>query len=93
MTIHLPEELESSVRAEVLRGHFASEEDFVTEAVREYLNRRQPHRRDAQPVPDQTASSLGSIGAMRDAAEELDEIVADAMKRRQPETWRDISVE
>ena len=38
-------------------------------------------------------SGLGSIGAMRDAADELDEIVADAMKRRQEETWRDISVE
>jgi hypothetical protein len=30
---------------------------------------------------------------MRDAADELDAIVADAMKQRQQETWRDISVE
>jgi hypothetical protein len=30
---------------------------------------------------------------MRDAAAELDEIVADAMKKRREETWRDISVE
>lgn len=35
----------------------------------------------------------GSIGFMRDAAEELDEIVADAMKQRREEQWRDIPVE
>jgi hypothetical protein len=44
----------------------------------------------ARPRPD---AGLGSIGAMRDAADELDEIVADAMKRRQQETWRDVPVE
>ena len=30
---------------------------------------------------------------MRDAADELDEIVADAMKHRREEKWRDVSVE
>jgi len=29
MTIHLPEDLERSIRAEVLSGHFASEDDLV----------------------------------------------------------------
>jgi Arc/MetJ-type ribon-helix-helix transcriptional regulator len=37
MTIHLPPELESSIRAEVLSGHFASEDDMVAAAVRDYL--------------------------------------------------------
>jgi putative addiction module CopG family antidote len=34
MTIHLPEDLEHYVRAKVQSGHFASEEDAITEAVR-----------------------------------------------------------
>lgn len=37
MTIHLPKDLESSIRAEVLSGHFASEDDRVAAAVREYF--------------------------------------------------------
>jgi Arc/MetJ-type ribon-helix-helix transcriptional regulator len=34
MTIHLPEDLERFVRAEVLCGHFVSEEDAITQALR-----------------------------------------------------------
>jgi len=41
MTIHLPEDLERSIRAEVLSGHFASEDDLVAAAVRDYLGRQQ----------------------------------------------------
>jgi Arc/MetJ-type ribon-helix-helix transcriptional regulator len=41
MTIHLPNDLENSVRAEVLSGHFASEEDVVTAIVRDYFQRKQ----------------------------------------------------
>lgn len=37
MTIHLPEDLESSVRAAVQGGRFATEDEMVAEAVREYL--------------------------------------------------------
>jgi Arc/MetJ-type ribon-helix-helix transcriptional regulator len=33
MTIHLPEDLERFVKAEVLRGHFDSEEDAITQAL------------------------------------------------------------
>ena len=39
--IHLPPELENSIRAEVLSGHFASEADMVAAAVRDYLRRQQ----------------------------------------------------
>jgi Arc/MetJ-type ribon-helix-helix transcriptional regulator len=49
MTIHLPADLASSIRAEVLSGHFASEEDLVAAAVREYLRRR---REQARPMAD-----------------------------------------
>ena len=41
MIIHLPHDLESSVRAEVMSGHFASEDDMVAAAVRDYLQRRE----------------------------------------------------
>ncbi len=37
MTVHLPEDLESSVRAEVDRGRFASVDEVVAEAVRTYF--------------------------------------------------------
>ena len=37
MTINLPKDLESSVRAEVLSGHFPSEDDLVAAAVRAFL--------------------------------------------------------
>ena len=45
MTIHLPHDLESSVRAEVMSGHFASEDDMVAAAVRDYLQRRKDQPR------------------------------------------------
>jgi Arc/MetJ-type ribon-helix-helix transcriptional regulator len=90
MTIHLPKDLETFIRAEVLSGHFASEEDFVTEAVREYLRILQAKPQPAQPAAMDATGSLGSIGAMRDADDELEEIVADAMKRRREEPWREI---
>jgi Arc/MetJ-type ribon-helix-helix transcriptional regulator len=83
MTIHLPEDLERSVLAQVESGQFRSADDLVAHAVRSYLQ---------QPKAPQADPSLGSIGAMRDAADELDQIVADAMKHRREETVRDISV-
>jgi len=88
MTIHLPEELEGSVRAEVLSGHFGSADDMVAAAVREYFRQHGKGRQVGDPGARNEDKSLGSIGAMRDAAEELDEIVADAMKRRREEPWR-----
>jgi Arc/MetJ-type ribon-helix-helix transcriptional regulator len=84
MTIHLPEDLESSIRSAVQSGHFTSADELVAQAVRSFLRQ--------QKAP-QSEPGLGSIGAMRDANDELDEIVADAMKHRREEKWRDISVE
>jgi Arc/MetJ-type ribon-helix-helix transcriptional regulator len=46
MTIHLPEDLETSVRAEVDRGRFASADEAVAEAVRTYF------RAATVPAPD-----------------------------------------
>jgi Arc/MetJ-type ribon-helix-helix transcriptional regulator len=84
MTTHLPEDVESSISAAVHSGYFASADELVTQAVRSFL--RQQKAPQADP-------GLGSIGAMRDADDELDQIVADAMKHRREEKWRDISVE
>jgi Arc/MetJ-type ribon-helix-helix transcriptional regulator len=41
MTIHLPEDLARYVQNEVLCGHFASEQDAITEAVRLLRQRKQ----------------------------------------------------
>ena len=42
MTINLPNDLENSVRAEVLSGHFTSEDEMVAAAVRDYLDCKPP---------------------------------------------------
>ena len=82
MTIQLPKDLESSVRAEVLSGHFATEDDLVAAAVRAYLSQRPP----GQAAP--TASGLGSIGAMHDDADLLDEVTQLIMHSRETRTLR-----
>jgi Arc/MetJ-type ribon-helix-helix transcriptional regulator len=89
MTINLPDDLERFLRAEVRRGHFASEEDVIVEAVR--LLRRQISQRGtpaaaAEADPASTPDSV--LGAMRDAADEMDEIVGEAMRHRELQPWR-----
>ncbi len=88
MTIHLPVDLEDSLRAEVSSGHFASLDEAMAAAVRLLLSVRAQGE-----LPAQRDMSLGSIGAMADSAEELDEIVADAYRKRREEAWRDVSIE
>jgi Arc/MetJ-type ribon-helix-helix transcriptional regulator len=80
MTIHLPRDVESSILAEVHSGHFASVDEALAAAWRAFEQIKQ------RPTPP--AAGMGSIGAMQDAADELDQIVADAMKRRREEPWR-----
>jgi Arc/MetJ-type ribon-helix-helix transcriptional regulator len=79
MTIHLPEDLESSIRSLVEGGRFASEDEAVAEAVRSFL--RQDQATSRQPGP-------GSIGAMRDVAVDLDAAVEHAMMVREQRPWR-----
>ena len=93
MTIHLPNDLESSIQAAVNNGRFASVDDAMAEAAR-LLLRKLAQGQQASPTGD--ASDPGPdpfLGSMRDAADELDQIVADAYRRRREETWRDITVE
>ncbi len=82
MTINLPRDLESSVRAEVLNGHFANEDDMVAAAVRAYLRRRHLEEHTAKP------SGMGSIGAMHDDAELLEQITQGIMHSRETRTLR-----
>jgi Arc/MetJ-type ribon-helix-helix transcriptional regulator len=42
ITIHLPQDLESSLKAEVRNGRFASETEAVTAIVRDYFEGKRP---------------------------------------------------
>jgi Arc/MetJ-type ribon-helix-helix transcriptional regulator len=90
MTINLPEDLERFIRAEVHSGHFASEEDAIAEAVR--LLRRQLSQAAgptlAASAPTATMPPDPVLGAMHDSADEMDEIVAEAMTHRGQQPWR-----
>ncbi len=88
MTITLPNDLEDRVRAAVHDGRFASLDDAMAEAARLLL--RELAR---APQPDQVGGTpaipgLGSIGAMRDDADLLDQAVEHAMKVREERPWR-----
>ena len=56
MTINLPENLDRSIRAEVLDGHFTSLDDAIAEAVRLLLN--QKGRSEAGP---ENAGAVGQV--------------------------------
>jgi Arc/MetJ-type ribon-helix-helix transcriptional regulator len=85
MTIHLPTDLETLIEAVVHSGRFASVDDAMAEAARLLL--RTIKQESPAPKP---ATEPPLLGSMRDAADELDEIVAEAMKRRREEPWRTI---
>jgi Arc/MetJ-type ribon-helix-helix transcriptional regulator len=88
MTIHLPDDLESSIQAMVQNGRFASIDDAMAEAARLLLREtRQTPQNGNATEPDPL------LGSMPDAADELDAIVADAMKARREQPWRTVSVE
>ncbi len=90
MTINLPEDLERFLRAEVHRGHFASEEDAIAAAVR-LLRRQLSQAASPSPAAGQPATAATPdpvLGALRDAAGKMDEIVAKAMTDREQQPWR-----
>jgi len=64
----------------------------MAEAVRLLLRELNLGQQPTNP-PAIESKSDPVIGAMREAADEMDEIVADAMRKRQTDTWRAISVE
>ena len=83
MTIQLPTDLEDSVTAAVESGRFGSADELVAQAVRSLLDAPVDGPNDPPADP-----SLGSIGFMRDAADELDAIVAEIYRRRPTQTLR-----
>jgi Arc/MetJ-type ribon-helix-helix transcriptional regulator len=90
MTISLPNDLESSIQAAVRNGRFASVDDAMAEAARLLLREL---ARLPQTAKDAGNSDLGSIGALRDDADLLDQAVEHAMKVREDRPWRLSSVE
>ncbi len=61
MTVHLPEDLERSLRAEVSRGRFASLDEALAEAARLLLDRVGP---TTGPSAFDVLERLGLIGCI-----------------------------
>jgi Arc/MetJ-type ribon-helix-helix transcriptional regulator len=79
MTIHLPEDLERFVQAEVARGHFASEDDAIAEAVR--LLRR-------GLAPQLEGNGAGAAGMdVATAQKPIWEVIEDENRSLAPEVW------
>jgi len=76
MMIHLPAELERFVHDQVVAGRYSSEDEVVRAAL-EQLRMHAP-----------LAPGPGSIGAMRDDADLLDQITQDIMESRRTRTLR-----
>ena len=89
MTIHLPQDVEISLQAAVHSGHFASVDEAMTEAARLLLRELKLGHPPPPPVRDENPPDP-LLGIWRDAPEEIDEIVAEAMQRRREEPWRAI---
>jgi putative addiction module CopG family antidote len=77
MTIHLPAELERFVQDQVLTGRYPSEDAVIRDALEQL--------RCHAPVPQ---PGTGSIGAMRDEADLLDQVTQDIMESRRTRTLR-----
>jgi Arc/MetJ-type ribon-helix-helix transcriptional regulator len=90
MTIHLPPDVERSIEAVVTSGRFASVDAAMAEAARLLLKQEAQQPQPAKPAGD---TGLGSIGAMRDDADLLDQAVEHAMKVREERSWRLSGVE
>ena len=88
MTIHLPEHLENSLRAAVHNGRFASVDDAMAEATRLLLQKL----KEDQLTTGSEATPDPVLGCMREDAELMDEIVADAYRHRREETWRELDL-
>ena len=82
MTIQLPKDLESSVRAEVLSGHFASEDDLVAAAVRAYLRHRPTGYKSFLRRP------AWALSGMHDDADLLNQVTQLIMHSRETRTLR-----
>jgi hypothetical protein len=80
VTVHLLHDFESSSQPAVHNGRVATVDDAMAKAARLGLYEIS----QGQP----TAPGTGTTDAMREATEELDEIVARAMRQRREAPWR-----
>ena len=90
MTFNVSPEVEKSILAAVQSGRFHSVDEAITTAWLEW-NRKQaasrpPQAGEAGPGTDPI------LGLMRDDAELMDEIVADAYRQRREEPWRELDL-
>jgi Arc/MetJ-type ribon-helix-helix transcriptional regulator len=90
MTIDLPPDIESAIQAAIHNGHFASLDDAMTEAASLLLQKLNLEQHAKPSVNDGTPDPV--LGCMRDDAELMDEIVADAYRHRRGDTWREFDL-
>jgi Arc/MetJ-type ribon-helix-helix transcriptional regulator len=83
MTIHLPNDVEHDILAQVQSGQFVSVDAAITEAWRAFQRHRQTRQPSASPTsPDPL------LGSASDHPELMDQIVEDAMRNREQQPWR-----
>lgn len=94
MTIHIPNELERSLQKAVTAGRFASLDEAMTEAASLLVKRLDQEQAGARllPADDDDMPPDPILGLMRDDAELMDEIVANAYRRRREEKRRDVDL-
>lgn len=90
MTIQLPNELESSIKAAVNSGRFASVDDAMAEAARLLL--REISNKNLSSPPSAATDVDPVLGCMKDDAELMDQIVADAYRQRCEDNGREIDL-
>jgi putative addiction module CopG family antidote len=90
MTIHLSEDLRRFVQDQVESGHYRSEDDVIRDAL-EHFRTHQRQSGSRAVAPPSVHDPL--LGLFRDAPDEMDEIVAEAMRHRREDAWRDIDLE
>ena len=76
MTIHLPKDVERSINAEVMSGHFASADDAVAEAWRRFVRQRAQEQPGKAITVDELHRQMladGLISQLPNAAEDLDD--------------------
>jgi Arc/MetJ-type ribon-helix-helix transcriptional regulator len=85
MTIHVPQEIENAINAAVQSGLFASPDDAIAKAWH-YFEQRQLVTQTLHGRPSAEFDPI--LGSASDHAELLDQIVEDAMQRREQRPLR-----
>ena len=86
MNVQLPEEMRTPIEATVQNGHYSSVDAAMTAAAHLLI------QQVAKCEPDSPNANYGPdpfLGSMREAADELDAIVADVYRQRDLEVWKD----